>query len=365
MSNEQLKHIFDNSTCLTKKQMRSYVIGSMTNEEAHAVEVHLNSCPMCSDAIDGLFAQEEGGLAGLAEVNSDFLKDHFGKANPHIHLNSITATHAKRIDLTRKNEKVHHLWRTASIAAALLLLVGSIWYYRSLNTDVVNSPIAEQVTLPQQQEEITTIKPSEEQPIAMNMPAKEEKVVVERPKQEAPVAQMLSDAASLAVQKEDIKPDQVKTLAAPSVPVAASDESKTVTDRQAESPAARTENAIAATSTGGYQQKSFGNSYNADAAQPMAANASKKLSAESVTIDKLEQANKLYEAKQYGDALNLYTHEMRNAENKSHRQEATVGAARSYIALGNKTKAKEILQSIIDEGGAYKREAKRLLREIE
>lgn len=361
MSNEQLKHIFDNSTCLTKKQMRSYVTGSMTNEEAHAVEVHLNSCPMCSDAIDGLFAQEEVGLVGLSEVNSDFLKDHFGKVNPHIHLNSITATHSRHIHLNRKKEKVHHLWRTASIAAGLLLLVGMLWYYRLTNTELADNPIAQQITLPKQQEEVTTIKPSQQQPIAMSMPAREESAKTHEQKPEKPVAQMLSDAATHAEQK----PEEPKTLAAANVPAAATEERKAIMDSQAEKPAARTENNIASTSTVAYQQKTFGNSYNAEAAPMVAGNADAAAGKRMAAVDKLEQANKLFDAKRYGDALNLYTQEMHNAENKNRRQEAAVGAARSYIALGKKEKATEILQSIVDEGGPQKREAKRLLKELE
>jgi hypothetical protein len=81
-------------------------------------------------------------------------------------------------------------------------------------------------------------------------------------------------------------------------------------------------------------------------------------------VSKIDKADQLLKSGKASDALNLYTQEMRGASSKGKRQEAAIGAARCYVALGNRYKAKDILLSIVDEGGPRKREAKRMLKEL-
>lgn len=372
MSNEQLKHIFDNSTCLTKKQLKSYVSGSMTNEEVHAVEVHLNSCPLCSDAVDGLFAQQEGGLAEVNEINADFLKDHFGNSNPQIHLNSLTATHNKHIDLQKKKEKVHHLWRTASIAAGLLLLAGTLWYYRFLQQETSTQPIAQELTLPPE----TELKAAE-QPIAMNRVVAEDALMA-KPENEIPSVQRSErgkdDMEEAVITKQQLAPADVKKQQEVSddvlvgnnkTPLTNEDEKKVMSNEKTEMSKRSMQNIAAAPATSG--QTSFGNSYNADVTNTTEKSADKKAAMESLqAIDKIEQANKLYESGRYTDALNIYLKEMNSrAADNNRKNEASIGAARCYIALGNPDKAKELLQPVINAGGKHKREAKRLMRGLE
>ena len=133
MSNEQLKHIFDDSVCLTRRQMKDYVNGTMTNEESYAVELHLNSCPFCDEAIEGLFEQKEGNaVEALADLDTEFLKDHFSLHHPHIHLNSLTSLQSAvaTAHYPHKRKNTQPFWRNISIAAALLLGVSIFWYMK-------------------------------------------------------------------------------------------------------------------------------------------------------------------------------------------------------------------------------------------
>ncbi|MBL7682249.1 MAG: hypothetical protein JNK00_02720 [Flavipsychrobacter sp.] len=391
MSKEQLKHIFDQSSCLTKKQLKGYVSGSMTNEEVHAVEVHLNSCPMCSDAVDGLFAEQEGGFAAMSKVNTDFLKEHFGNSNPQIHLNNVVpgaVVKAKKPTpamMKAKSTRSYFAFRVTSVAATILLAMAAIWYYR-LTQDVMteNSTIAQELSQPETntqqpalpdntetlaaipvadstsvpvqsiiQESSTT---QDEGVVAMaeDMSAKEKPGLLKRlgNKVETIAAKKTTEKVLGAIKNND--PDKYATSAknqfvedqkkknkeeiavsAYKVPLIGEDERKVITADEIEKMPTRNTGSMTATAA-----------------------------LEDVKLEKIEQADKLFQAGKLNDALSMYTQEMRNAKNKGKRQQAAIGAVRCYIVLGNKYKAKDILRSIVDEGGPYKREAKRMLKEM-
>lgn len=411
MSKEQLIHIFDNSTCLTRRQLKDYVTGAMTNEEAHAAEVHLNACPMCSDAVEGLFEQQEGGLATMVEPDGAFLKDHFGLHNPQIHLNSIAATqshyhhhHVKR----KKKGNVQPLWRTAAVAAILLLMVGSFWYYRNTQDSMAN-------TQPGIAQEIPADKNS---PIAMNRePAPDEKAIAAaipdtqdteatkpetadrmapvapsqvapaQPKPENPgIFKKLADKVEKLAQQQsaavvlDAMKDPEKSKYETSARNQQNDEQRAIpkgqqdvevvtktykvplVDKPAADKVATAEEVENMPKSANTYNVRTGNSYNETELKEVKANAREK---DNTEPDALDRADKLLSQKSYGDALNVYTKEMRGAENRARRQAAAVGAAKCYTALGKTQKAKEILESIVNEGGPQKREAKRLLKEME
>ena len=381
MSNAQLIHIFDNSTCLTKKQMRDYVGGKMTNEEAHAVEVHLNSCPLCSDAVEGLFEQQEGGLAIMHELNTDFLKDHFGLSNPQVHLNSMAATQSvrKHVPREKKPAKTTVLsWRSTSLAAGLLLLAGLIWFYRVDHR--APEPIAKVTdNLSKQSPEIAR-KPGE--------PKAEKRSVVQAITQSAPenitasldksaeatpaTLAAVADTEPGVVQKEEV-------MVAKAPPVA---EGPKLAKTEAADKLPASTPAVATASTSSYQP-SFGNSYSnskTEAYQISGARSSKMAytvdgvrtqdkksniaKATTTEPDKLDAADQLYLRKNYGDALNLYAKEM-HAADADRKQAAMLGAARCYLALGNNAQAKKLLQNLVDSSnGSVRRHARRLLREI-
>jgi FimV-like protein len=418
MSKEQLIHIFDNSTCLTRRQLKDYVTGAMTNEEAHAAEVHLNACPMCSDAVEGLFEQQEGRLAAIAEPDGAFLKDHFGLHNPQIHLNSITATQshyhhhqAKR----KKKSNVQPLWRTAAVAAILLLMVGSFWYYRNTQNSIANtSPtIAQEIPADKNSQIAMNEEPAPDEKAIAAVPGNQDADATDRPettdrmaaaaqvaptqpKPEKPgifkkladkvekLAQQQSAAVVLDAMKDPEKSKYetsarnqqndeqraipkgqqdadvvTKAYKVPLVDKPAAD--KVITAEEVEKTPTRSTANVATTSAGAYNTRS-GNSYNETELKEVNAGTRKKDNAEP---DALDKANKLFSQKSYGDALNVYTKEMRGSENRARRQAAAVGAAKCYTALGKTQKAKEILESIVNEGGPQKREAKRLLKEME
>lgn len=396
MSREQLKHIFEQSSCLTKKQLKEYVSGSMSPEEAHAVEQHLHSCPMCSDAVDGLMAQQGKGVEVMNTINADFLTKHLGTANPQAprNINMPPTNTANTTDKRRKPApamikakpvKSYFAFRTMSVAATILFAIVGIWYYR-LTNDVLqeSQPVAQELPKPAPIEQPAAAQYAEDTQEAIaaaadmvnngitevgtgasitQSPATKDKGVVAmaaptREKEKEGLLKRLGNKIEAAAAKKTTQqllgaikndnPDKYATSA-----------KNQFVEEQRMKP--KEERADIVDMQAGNASRATGNSYQ-PAEDVKAVTISEKEAAEPVS--KIDKADQLLKSGKASDALNLYTQEMRGASSRGKRQEAAIGAARCYVALGNRYKAKDILLSIVDEGGPRKREAKRMLKEL-
>jgi hypothetical protein len=127
--NEQLKHIFDDTACLNRRQMKDYVANVMAAEERHAAEAHLNCCPFCSEALDGMQAHKQEVVGMFAELNPQFIRQHFELTNPQVHLNSMSpAYHVMPEKRTAHHIQNTHKWRTILLVSAILLAFTAMWY---------------------------------------------------------------------------------------------------------------------------------------------------------------------------------------------------------------------------------------------
>lgn len=126
---EQLLHILDQSVCLSRRQMRDYLSGSMEREEQHAVELHLISCPLCGMAMDGFETNSPEAVAGLNELNSRFLKAHFDTLVPQIHLNSMAPASAMPSTRAQRQSQRQPVWKHAAVITLLLGVFAVAWYY--------------------------------------------------------------------------------------------------------------------------------------------------------------------------------------------------------------------------------------------
>jgi hypothetical protein len=54
--NEHFADIFTQTACPSQDQLLAYVKGELSAEERHEVELHLQDCEMCSEAVEGLTA---------------------------------------------------------------------------------------------------------------------------------------------------------------------------------------------------------------------------------------------------------------------------------------------------------------------
>lgn len=373
MNNEGLKYIFSESACLTPKQMRHYVLGEMANEESYAVELHLNSCPFCSEAVEGLFEQVEGGAAAMVtELNTDFLKDHFSLHNPQVHLNSMAPAQpvAQALPARRRRKlRAQPLWRPSGIAAALLLGFGLLWYLErnphkpeqntlaqaieqkdSRNMNAGEAGTAEMTTTGQDQKLLASAEPAE---VSLQ---KTDGLVKNgenpQPPQQPVIMADNNDKQSQAGSEK--QPEGKKTQAeeredaiADKVPVAdqSSEQSRKVSVESIEKLPSRTTNEVTVAAAPVYNKS-------------MAAGRSMNDAPKS--LEKELSADELYSGGKYSAALKQYKQQMGEGR-RGKRQYAAIQAARCYLALGNKKEAIRILQSLVDEGGPQKRAAKHLL----
>jgi FimV-like protein len=79
---------------------------------------------------------------------------------------------------------------------------------------------------------------------------------------------------------------------------------------------------------------------------------------------RLELGNESFDKGKYSAALAHYRQQM-NQGSPQERAKAKIMAARCYVALGNKAKAEQLLDTVVSEGtGPERRAARRLLRDL-
>lgn len=114
-----LKHsIFNETDCISEQTMFDYIDKKLSAKECHVVEKHLLHCDLCTDALEGLELLRNRDRIRL--INQKILEPQLMRASA-----SIAAKEAKVISF---NYKV-----VLSIAASILLLIGSVFFFKQLN----------------------------------------------------------------------------------------------------------------------------------------------------------------------------------------------------------------------------------------
>jgi len=405
---EQLIHILDQSVCLSRKQIKEYLSGTMLPEEMHAVEMHLNSCPLCNMAMEGFEEHNEEALAAIASLNSGFLKDHFDTIAPQIHLNSIASAATLPAPPSSNKRSSIPLLRTVSIAAAVILSFGTLWYFEfgrnpgkqtskiaeretpanSVSDGTVSLNTPQQVTLPapaiqstpsvqtpgtSPKAEKSDYQSATSQSAAGQAPVASHANLMDSTSPQLPVDQFDKAAYAINKKKSTNLQSQLKYNAAPAgaKPVTAEDElehaaTKNTNDLASISPQAyQTTNATKSVNIGG--GRTTGQKYEVDGVQlpPATATYRKEArAAETKEPGELEKGNNAFDAGKYSQALKNYTQAMQSGSSRE-RTEAAVKAARCYAALGNTAKARKMLEEVVANGaGPERRAARRALREM-
>lgn len=381
MSNEQYIRIFDESSCLTPKQLKGYVSGNMVHEESHAVEVHLLSCPLCSDAVEALQAETQGGVDMLSGIDSSFLD----QSDAYKNLEDTTTPVAKSKPIAKPNIKVSKknteslggakantpVIRILTIAASLILLLFcGYWIWSNNNITTPNdAPIAQAVPEKEFIEQETTpviasnsadSSLDEEVTAELSEEAPEQDVVapIEAGKQ-VPTEPTASTRIAQVTQEEKkttIKP--VETRFAKDVQATPT---RQLADEQLEVQPTREVDNIADASFDNKYERRLGNSY---APKEQTELAAAKAPQPNVSVSTgNESAAQLYQNKEYKAALKKYRQQM-NATNVAERDAARIMVSKCHIALGQKGQAKAILNSLIRENSTKKGEAEKLIESI-
>lgn len=361
MNKEQLKHMFDSSACLSTRQLKSYASGKMVHEEAHTVEVHLLSCPFCTDALEGLTNHKDSeAFEDIEQMNADFLHKHF-KNIPQEKASVTKAIKKPKVKSTISFNP--QLIKNLSIAAGIILLVGIFWFMRDSIFPTSNEPehIAQNTGPVTEKSDLRPAFEEEQQSEAIDTPTDNALVSTQE------VATVLSAdnttkeineaapkpagsqpaTAANANKNADVGPPTLKEVA----PTVAKDvEEEMKKDRSIAS-------TTSADQQNSYYEKRLGNSFDAGA------ESKPELQVESSAATGIERADELYNKGRYRRALKQYQGEMFNPKSPA-KDQATYMAAQCHLHLGETTQAKTLLNSLVKEKSSLQGKAKQQLDKL-
>lgn len=389
MSKEQLTHIFEPSACLSPRQLKGYATGKMVHEECHAVEVHLLSCPFCSDALEGVIAlKDAGAIAGMEKLDDSFIAKQLGvpaqeikqvtKSKPVIKAGAYSSNPD-----TKEKKAVRIPWKPLSLAASLVVAVCIMWFMRdSIFPQQSNDELAEQqAVIPPAPEPEVVYRPVEDtNAIAMvdTMVTVQEELM----EQEA----MVADVKDLTTEKTHIATKDSAGLAASKALAKKEAEKKQADAKLAAAKKLADENAKLAMNTpkdkavlpsNTEERSRMGNSYDAKTASDVATKVKETKKEEPVAETepvkkKIElgtarsgilKGDEAFNDGKYKKALKLYQKVMYDPESNQ-KDAATLMAAKCHIAMEEMMQARTLLNSLINENSTKKGEASGLLNEV-
>jgi len=144
-TDERILQILDHSACLSKNQLLGYLKHTLYPEELRAVELHLSSCALCNDALEGLELQQDAeellasmtlpALPALPPREKPKEKKDIPAAPAREEKAAAAAPAAKNAQPSAEPGGSHtlrpqrSLARPVGIAAALALIFGALWYF--------------------------------------------------------------------------------------------------------------------------------------------------------------------------------------------------------------------------------------------
>ena len=332
---QALNYILEPSACLSKTQLTDYVQGRLIPEEVYAVETHLNGCPLCNMAIDGMLLQPDAALEAVATLNPAFIKQHFEAIEPRIHLNSVAPAVPARHKRQKAGTMVLPIRSIAALTAAGLVAFGVFWLLNKINVaSPAGSMQKSEVAAPEQQQitVATGTPPTAAQPHT-NATAPATTVPKEPAKPAVPAAAHAQPDTGQATPAAATVPVTLpKQLAPPEV----KDTPPAIADTTVVSPASE------AAPT---PPKKEATTPKAQSTSPPAAQAPQT------------------ETDGYRLAISTYKKDL-NSPDIATRNRARLASAQAYEGLGKRDKALQLLDQIMEEGGPHKAEARRLRRQL-
>jgi FimV-like protein len=347
----QLKRIFDTSSCLTRKQLKLYSAGTMSREECHAVEHHLNSCLLCSESLDGVLANK-GSFEYAERLNNNFLKDHFSITHPHVHLNSIApAAHAPVTPRRVRHQSSEPLVKPSGIMAVLLLIFGALWYM-----EYGQNQLTRAINLNKESRNTTGSAASAGKETTPAATVKVYKV------EDQPVFPMNSSTQPM----EKVTASSAMEMTTGST--AGFSEKKGSQDGKKEIPTSN--NKIISSLSPVTPSGLSGNSAeNPPKLNPKQADGNNNNSVKAIAPisdnNQQDKTAKKSDSEDKAEALPAGDENTEETESSRAKQLADLNTAKDYLKNGQKESAKKLLETLVNEGrGGPKRQAKRMLNDI-
>lgn len=181
--------------CLSAQQLKAYVRNLLDNEEKCKVDEHLEKCDFCKDAIEGYAYLEENNLeTKVASLNKRIRKQsakyYFSKGN------------------VRFNKNFHQWIAFASIAASIIIILGT-FYYLNYSWNRYSKQLAEEYIIKNKAIETASFEKKE----AIKQPAVvPEKDIVKSPEQPLGLEKKSSKKQSSKQQKKSALGKEEKTV---------------------------------------------------------------------------------------------------------------------------------------------------------
>ena len=164
MNNNNLHKIFANTTCVSTEMMMNYLDGKLSEKEKNTIEVHITSCEMCGDELEGLSLLKDKSKLAIVVADLDEKIDIRIKAG------------GKKISFFRRP--------VYKIAAAVIIMIASAWFLRLYVDSSVNTMDESMVSQAMEEKddlESELIEDSIEEP---TIEIEREEIAIEKQKQE-------------------------------------------------------------------------------------------------------------------------------------------------------------------------------------
>jgi TolA-binding protein len=344
-NDEKLLQLLDHSACLSKSQLLGYVNRSLFAEEERTVELHLASCTLCSDAVEG-FQQNKEALSSLAQMRMPDLpklpprtKKEETKANT-IPTNTDTKVTAKTItnnNITPKDNtttpqtvefKKKQPTNVLGIVAILCILIGaSIWAYMSWiqpKTTLEQYTAQQSITTSTADSNMVTAAIKDNLAVTVST---SDSLLLFKAKQEAEllVQQKRRDSLTVAIQRNTLA-DSVEMIVASAKEIRAE------------------QNNMASLSA---EQEDSQPLPESKAEKAEKASAKVAVAAPKTSNSEFDAALKQYKSKNYSEAIDNFKNVTSDKSNAKY-WEAVYYTGLSHKALDNKRRARKMFNQIIE-----------------
>lgn len=358
-ADQRILQILENSACLSKGQLLGYLKHTLYPEELRAVELHLNTCSLCNDALEGLELQQDPDkllaslvlpvLPAITVVPKEKPKEK--KDTP---ASAAAAVKPAQATAPAAGENIQRFkpgnrWlRPLGIAAALVLGFGALWYFEFRKEEkpgqLAQTTVPDNTTLP------VTGDTGNSRLTAAAGPATSEEIKV------AADTQKHKDSLLLARKEEARhKAHKDSLLAIAQKTTAAQEVNQGLLAKQATA-----------------EKESTAVADNADR-KPMAAPAAASRSKEEASKEDSKETKKVmtdfelgmqkYKEKNYASAL-LYFKSAESDKGDPKHWEAVYYSALCNKNLDRKRRAIKLLERVIDAGAPQKKAAQKQLDEL-
>lgn len=347
------------SECFSEEQLLAYIQGQLSTSEVKSLEVHINSCELCNDALDGLLTDDGKLNAGTKQELPEVLD----RIN-------------KRLD--HRSRKEHRLipihiyspWRMIGVAAAVVFIVLGIGVYFNLFVNTRLQIVADK--LEKMKSELSNISFSKAHD-TITIIKEQAKIAAADEKADAfdtsPLAELENNSKDSSGQVVNVEEPTLE-----SAPMAMTDAdagvSPTVDDKVTETTAPQISSKTKA-STDLINASASNEQLNA-IQQSLKTNNFTRASAQCYSILNKDQSQykvryllalSLMGQKKYIDAIQQFDIIMVQTNDEVY-EAARYQKALAHIKISDPITAKAILQQIISEGGAYKAQAEASLKEL-